>query len=141
MALTSGPGPKTGGWQPLAEINITPFVDVMLVLLVIFMVTAPLMMSGVPLELPTTEAERPAQTSEPVVVSLTASGEVFLGEEEVPQAALKARLARLRGESGDAVVYVRADRALDYGAVVERLGEIGRAGFSRVSLIAQAPAG
>jgi biopolymer transport protein TolR len=141
MAMTPTPGPRAGGWQPVAEINITPFVDVMLVLLIIFMVTAPLMMAGVPLELPTTQADRPGQTSEPVIVSLTAEGGIFVGEGEVAPAMLGSRLARLRDEAGDAIVYVRADRSLDYGAVVARLGEIGRAGFSRVSLIAHAPTG
>jgi biopolymer transport protein ExbD len=125
---------------PLAEINVTPFVDVMLVLLVIFMVTAPLMMAGVPLRLPKTAAARVAEPREPIVLSIDRGGHVFIGERVVPEAALPARLHRMAAAAPDQTVYIRADRALPYGAVMRTMGAVAAAGFSRISLLAeQAP--
>jgi biopolymer transport protein TolR len=138
MALTTGASGEEGNYRPLAEINVTPLVDVMLVLLIIFMVAAPLMMVGVPVELPKTDASKISQPRRPVIVSVTRSGEVYLREEPVPEGSLVPRLAALRDEVGDAVVYVRGDRGIDYGRVMSVLGEVGRAGFGRVSLIAEA---
>lgn len=125
-------------YRPLAEINVTPLVDVMLVLLIIFMVAAPLMVVGVPVELPQTSAARISQPSQPVIVTVTRLGEIYLREEPVAQAALVDRLAALKEEVGDAVVYVRGDRGIDYGRVLSVLGEVGQAGFAKVSLIAEA---
>jgi biopolymer transport protein ExbD len=125
-------------YRPLAEINVTPLVDVMLVLLIIFMVAAPLMVVGVPVELPRTSAARISQPRQPVIVTVTRSGDIHLREEPVPRAALVDRLAAMREEVGDAVVYVRADRGIDYGRVLSVLGEVGQAGFAKVSLIAEA---
>ena len=125
-------------YRPLAEINVTPLVDVMLVLLIIFMVAAPLMVVGVPVDLPQTSAAAISQPQQPVIVTLTRAGDIHLREEQVPQAALVERLAAMREEVGDAIVYVRADRGIDYGRVLWVLGEVGQAGFARVSLIAEA---
>ena len=125
-------------YRPLAEINVTPLVDVMLVLLIIFMVAAPLMVVGVPVDLPQTSAAAISQPQQPVIVTLTRAGDIHLREERVPQAALVERLAAMREEVGDAIVYVRADRGIDYGRVLSVLGEVGQAGFARVSLIAEA---
>ncbi len=122
---------------PLAEINVTPFVDVMLVLLVIFMVTAPLMMAGVPLRLPKTAAARVAEPRQPIVLSIDRVGHVFIGEREVPAAALPARLHRMAAAAPDQTVYIRADRALSYGAVMQTMGAVAAAGFSRISLLAE----
>ena len=134
-----GAGARTrGDYRPLAEINVTPLVDVMLVLLIIFMVAAPLMVVGVPVDLPQTRAATISQPRQPVIVTLTRAGTVHLREESVPDDALRARLAALREEVGDAVVYVRADRGIDYGRVLSLLGEVGQAGFGKVSLIAEA---
>jgi TolR protein len=130
------PGAEFADYKPLAEINVTPFVDVMLVLLVIFMVTAPLMMAGVPLDLPKTTAAR-RQPRDLVIVSVTKDGAVFLEDEEVPAAALVARLKELHRADPDATVYVRGDRALAYGRIMEVMGQIGQAGFARVSLISE----
>ena len=125
-------------YRPLAEINVTPLVDVMLVLLIIFMVAAPLMVVGVPVDLPQTSAAAISQPQQPVIVTLTRAGDIHLREERVPQMALVERLAALRQEVGDAIVYVRADRGIDYGRVLSVLGEVGQAGFAKVALIAEA---
>ncbi|MBS7792347.1 protein TolR [Roseococcus sp. SDR] len=123
---------------PMSEINVTPFVDVMLVLLVIFMVAAPMMMVGVPVQLPQTAAPRIAQTAPPVVITLARDGRVFLRQEEVPEAELAARIRSLReAEANEAPVYVRGDRAVPYGDVMRVMGRVTAAGVTRVSLIAE----
>ena len=127
-----------GAYRPLAEINVTPFVDVMLVLLVIFMVAAPLMMAAVPLDLPRTRAAPLGHPPKPIVVSVTKDGDVFVGEEAAPADRLVPFLVSLRGGDPDAVVLVRGDRGLAYGRIMEVMGQIGQAGFTRVSLIAEA---
>jgi TolR protein len=139
-ALHSGPDLSSdglGGYRPMAEINVTPFVDVMLVLLIIFMVAAPLMMVGVPLDLPKTDAARIAQTREPVVVSVDSNGKLFIGEDEIAEDALVPKLSEMREKDPDVLVYVRGDKAIDYGAVMKVLGQVGQAGFPKVSLIAE----
>jgi biopolymer transport protein ExbD len=130
-------GGGDGGYRPLAEINVTPFVDVMLVLLIIFMVAAPLMMVGVPLQLPRTSATSIGQPREPIIVSVTRDADVYLGREPVALAELPQRLARLQASNAQATVYVRGDQALAYGRVMQVLGIVNRAGFARVSLIAE----
>jgi TolR protein len=129
-------------YRPMAEINVTPFVDVMLVLLVIFMVAAPLMMVGVPLDLPKTAAAQITPKDGPVVVSLNRDGQIFIQDNSVDESALSARLTQIHDERPDAVVYVRGDKGIDYGKVMDILGQIGRAGFAKISLVAEpAPAG
>ena len=127
-----------GGYRPMSEINVTPLVDVMLVLLIIFMVAAPLMMVGVPLDLPKTDAAKVEKTREPLVVSVDKDGKFFIGDNEIAEDALIARLGELRKEDADAPIYVRGDKAIDYGSVMALLGKIGQAGFPKVSLIAEA---
>jgi biopolymer transport protein TolR len=130
-----------GDYAPLAEINVTPMVDVMLVLLIIFMVAAPLMMVGVPVELPRTAAAKVGQTRKPLVVSIDREGHIFVREEAVADEALLDKLTALAAEDKDAVVYVRGDKAIPYGRVMEIMGRVGQAGFHKVSLIAEAPRG
>jgi TolR protein len=126
---------------PMSEINVTPFVDVMLVLLVIFMVAAPMMMVGVPVQLPQTSAARIAQTAPPVVITVARDGRLYLRQEEVAEADLAARIRTLReAEANDAPVYVRGDRAVAYGEVMRVMGRVVSAGVSRVSLIAEGEA-
>jgi len=124
-------------YQPLAEINVTPMVDVMLVLLVIFMVTAPLLTVGVPLDLPKTSAAQVTQPSEPIVLSLDREGDTFIGNERVDPADLKDRLARLAAGDPDRIIYVRGDRTILYARLMDALGLINSAGFTKVSLLAE----
>jgi biopolymer transport protein TolR len=126
-----------GGYRPMAEINITPMVDVMLVLLIIFMVAAPLMVAGVPLELPNTSAARVSQSKKAMVVSLDGNGALFIREEQVSAERLVPRLRELRAAEGDTVVYVRADKKSNYGDVMDVLGRVGESGYGRVSLLSQ----
>lgn len=142
MAMAVGNGAPQGdeddgGYRPMAEINITPMVDVMLVLLIIFMVAAPLMVAGVPLELPNTSAARVSQSKKAMVVSLTGDGAVFIREEQVSADGLVPRLRELRASEGDSVVYVRADKKANYGDVMDVLGRVGESGYGRVSLLSQ----
>jgi len=136
------PHPSDGGdgYRPLAEINVTPLVDVMLVLLVIFMVAAPLMTAGVPVQLPKTSAATTQQPRQPIIVSMTSDGRLFLREESLTATQLLPRLQTLLNQDADAAVYVRGDRSLPYGQIMELIGLVNRAGFPRVSLIAEAGA-
>jgi len=120
-----------------SEINVTPFIDVMLVLLVVFMVIAPLMMVGVPVKLPKTEAAVIPPTHQPVVVSLDWEGKVFIGKDAVADSELPERLNALIKDDPEQIVYVRADRSLDYGKVMDFLGRMGAAGVAHVSLVAE----
>ena len=142
MAISLPPSGEVGEdrYQPLAEINVTPMVDVMLVLLVIFMVTAPLLTVGVPLDLPKTQAAAITDPKPPVVLSLNRLGEVFIGDERVQADELEPRLAQLAAEDPNRIVYVRSDRTNTYAQVMDTLGLVNHAGFSKVSLIAEAAA-
>ena len=128
---------EDAGYRPKAEINITPFVDVMLVLLIIFMVAAPLLIQGVPVDLPSTSAAKLAQTKKPMVVTLAGDGNLYIRDEQVARAALVDRLREVRRAEGDTVVYVRADKASAYGDVMEVLGRVGDSGYARVSLLSK----
>ncbi len=120
----------------MAEINVTPMVDVMLVLLIIFMVTAPLLVTGVPIDLPDSKANALKNDEKPIQVSIDSSGQVFIDQMKVPGETLAAKLAALReARQDDARVYVRADRGLDYGRVMELVGEVSSAGFRKVALV------
>jgi biopolymer transport protein TolR len=125
-------------YQPLAEINVTPMVDVMLVLLVIFMVTAPLLTVGVPLDLPKTQAAAISDPKPPVILSLNRVGEVFIGDERIDPGDLSERLSGLAAEDPTRIVYVRGDQTISYAQLMEALGMVNRAGFAKVSLIAEA---
>ncbi|MBJ6123865.1 protein TolR [Microvirga splendida] len=127
------------GAAPLSEINVTPLVDVMLVLLIIFMVAAPLMTVGVPVQLPKTAAPKVAQPKQPIVISIDEQGQPFLDKEPLAPDAIMPRLRQLASEDPDQVVLVRGDKAVQYGRIVEIMGKVNAAGFSKVSLIAQAP--
>jgi biopolymer transport protein ExbD len=124
-------------YQPLAEINVTPMVDVMLVLLVIFMVTAPLLTVGVPLDLPKMNAAQVTPPQEPIVISLDREGGTFIGNERVDPGDLKDRLAKLAADDPDQVVYVKGDRTILYERLMDALGLVSSAGFTKVSLLAE----
>jgi biopolymer transport protein TolR len=141
MGMTANPGAfdadDEAGYKPMAEINITPMVDVMLVLLIIFMVAAPLMVAGVPVELPKTTAARVGQVKKPMIVTLTADGRLQIRNDFVSRDEFVSKLRELRGAEGDAVVYVRSDGKNPYGDVMEILGRVGESGYGRVSLLSQ----
>ncbi|HHN66520.1 MAG TPA: protein TolR [Thermopetrobacter sp.] len=120
---------------PMSEINVTPFVDVMLVLLIVFMVAAPLLTVGVPIELPKTKAKPITGEKEPVTVTVKADGTVFLMETEIDPATLAAKVRAIASEGYDERIYVRADAKVDYGAVMKVMGALSAAGFKRLALI------
>ena len=123
---------------PMAEINVTPLVDVMLVLLIIFMVTAPLLVAGVPIDLPESRAGALDQQAEPVQIAIDSAGRITIDEEPIADAALAAKLAALAAQPQPAEgrrIYLRADRSLDYGRVMRVMGELNRAGLNRVALV------
>jgi len=140
MALSLPPSGEAGEdrYAPLAEINVTPMVDVMLVLLVIFMVTAPLLTVGVPLDLPKSRATTLTEPKKPVIISLNRDAEVFIGDERVDADQLEPRLAMLAAEDPTRLVYVRSDKTNTYAQLMDTLGLVNQAGFSKVSLIAEA---
>ncbi len=128
---------KGRGRAPMADINVTPLVDVMLVLLIIFMVTAPLMNAGVPIDLPDSNAKPLAQEQQPVNITLTPDGRLYIDQAELAPGELAARLAALpRDAAGKPpLVTLRADKALDYGRVMAVMGELNHAGFNSISLV------
>ncbi len=128
-------------YRPMAEINVTPLVDVMLVLLVVFMVAAPLLTVGVPVDLPQTQAPPVTDPKEPLIISVNGEGKIYIQETELPTESLVPRLQAITGSNPDALVYIRADKAIDYGRVLEVMSLISAAGFRKVSLIAQSPKG
>jgi TolR protein len=125
-------------YVPIAEINVTPMVDVMLVLLVIFMVAAPLLTVGVPINLPKTSAAEVTQPQEPIIVSLNEAGDTFIGDQKAAGDELKAQLAALAAADPTRIVYVRGDRTIEYGKLMDLLGLVNTAGFAKVSLLAEA---
>ena len=126
-----------GRYRPLAEINVTPLVDVMLVLLIVFMVAAPLMTSGVPVDLPKTSAAPLNQDSEPLTVSITADGKVFLQETETSVPDLVTRLQAISDNKTDRRIFVRGDKGIAYGRVLEVMATITQGGFTKVALLAE----
>jgi len=124
-------------YRPMSEINVTPMVDVMLVLLIIFMVAAPLLTVGVPVDLPKTNAATINDQDEPLVISIAKDGKLYLQDTEIPLDSLVPRLNAITNNKPDTRVYVRGDRAIDYGRVMEVMGTVSAAGFSKVALIAE----
>lgn len=122
--------------QTMAEINVTPFVDVMLVLLIIFMVAAPLLTVGVPIELPETAAEPlPSPEEEPLTLTLAPGGRVVIQTTEVPREALIPRLGAIMAERQDQQIFLRADAGLAYGEVMQVMGALNAAGFTQIGLV------
>jgi len=124
------------GHKPMSEINVTPFVDVMLVLLIIFMVAAPLLTTGVPVELPkTTASALPAEEEQPLTISLTADGRVMLQETEVDLATLVPMLQAIAAERSNDKVFLRADGSISYEAVMQVMGALNQGGFHSIGLV------
>lgn len=127
------------GHKPMAEINVTPMVDVMLVLLIVFMVTAPLLTVGVPIDMPEADARPLPADTKPIEVSIDQNGAIFLEDIPVGKAELAARLLAISNNRFDARIYVRGDRTLAYGRIMEVMGSINGAGFTKVALVAERP--
>ena len=125
--------------RPMGEINVTPFVDVMLVLLIVFMVTAPLLTVGVEVDLPKTKAGQINADAAPLLVSIKADGSLHLQDTEVPADALVPRLEAISNANPLVRIFVRGDKAVAYGEVLGVMGRIQAAGFERVALVAQLP--
>ena len=121
--------------KPFSEINVTPFVDVMLVLLIIFMVTAPLLTVGVQVDLPETNADTLQSDNEPLEVTIDESGNIFIQETEIGISELVAKMKAITENRLDTKIYVRGDEAIDYGQIMMVLGELSGSGFTKVALI------
>ena len=150
MAASIQSGSSNGGrrrrraGRPMSEINVTPMVDVMLVLLIIFMVSAPLLTVGVPIDLPQTQASGLDQTDkEPLAVSVNTEGKVFLQNTEIPLEELVPKLKAIAAARGgsDERIYVRGDKTVDYGTVMKVMGRLSAAGFRRVALVTEVEQG
>lgn len=140
-SVTGGDKRQGGGrrnrYRPLAEINVTPFVDVMLVLLVVFMVAAPLLTAGVQVDLPKAQAKPLPQDSKPLEISINHEGAIFIVETEISLDELVPRLTAIAGNNKETRIYVRGDTKLDYGRVMQVIGAINAGGFTKVALIAE----
>ncbi|MGV3513119.1 MAG: ExbD/TolR family protein [Novosphingobium sp.] len=140
MSMGSGGGGGRGrrgrgGRAAMSEINVTPLVDVMLVLLIIFMVTAPMLAAGIPVDLPDSKADPLDQQQDQITVSLDAQGNVFLDDQQLAPGELTERLAGLRKGPKPPLVTLRADRVLDWGRIAAVMGELNAAGFKSISLV------
>jgi len=139
VQLTTRTARRTKRHRPMGEINVTPFVDVMLVLLIVFMVTAPLLTVGVPVDLPKTKAGQINADSTPLVVTMKADGSIFLQETAIEPDKLIPRLAAIAKANDKVRIFVRGDKAAAYGDVLVLMGRIQSAGFERVALVAELP--
>jgi biopolymer transport protein TolR len=142
-------GGRRGAWRsrlrPHSEINVTPMVDVMLVLLIIFMITAPLLTAGVAVDLPKTRAKLLSQDKEPLTISIEKSGKIFLGgnkdrdNESIALEDLVPKLTAIAQNGYDQRIFVRGDKSVDYGTVMQVMGELNAAGFRRIGLVTEPP--
>ena len=127
---------RGGGHKPMSEINVTPFVDVMLVLLIIFMVAAPLLTTGVPVELPKTATDAlPSEDEQPLTITLTADGRVIIQETEVDMATLIPKLKAIAAERSNDKVFLRADGSISYESVMQVMGALNQGGFHSIGLV------
>jgi len=135
--------PKSRGgrrsFSAMSEINVTPMVDVMLVLLIIFMVSAPLLTVGVPVNLPQTEASALKDPIEPLVITVDSTGKIYVQESETPLEELVPRLTAISQNNPTMDIYIRGDHSLSYGQIMQVMGHLTSAGFKKVSLIAEKP--
>jgi len=135
----SSGGRRSGRRRPLAEINVTPFVDVMLVLLIIFMVTAPLLTAGVPVDLPKTHAKPLTDDREPLSVTIRKDGSIYLQQSRISPETLVERLRAIASNGYDERIYVRGDSSVPYGRVIEVMAILNNAGFTKVGLVTGPP--
>lgn len=130
---------KRAIYKPMAEINMTPFVDVMMVLLIIFMIAAPLMSVGIPVDLPETQARQVNDETEPLIISVDKEGKIFVQEREVSVNEIVPLLTSITKNNPNPRIFIRGDKNLSYGNIVQVMGHITSAGFTRVALVAELP--
>jgi len=135
--IGGGNGKGRGRYRPMGDINVTPLVDVMLVLLIVFMVTAPMMTSGVNVDLPKTDAKPVTTDAKPITVSISADGKIYLGDQPVELTDLVGQLTTQAANEMDRRIYVRGDKAIPYGQVLQLMSTISQGGFTKVALLAQ----
>jgi len=143
MAITTlnrggGGGRRRGNGSrhaPISEINVTPFVDVMLVLLIVFMVAAPLLTVGVPIDLPETEAKALNSETQPITISVTENGKIFVQETEILLEDIVAKLDAIAKSGYEERIYVRGDRTADYGTVMKVMARVSASGYRRIGLV------
>ena len=123
--------------EPMSEINVTPFVDVMLVLLIIFMVTAPLLTVGVPVDLPESSADSLPEDQEPLTLSINSKGEIFIQEHQVEYDQMIPKILAIAKNRTDTRIFVRGDKTINYGRVLEIIGMLSGSGFTKVALISE----
>ena len=123
--------------EPMSEINVTPFVDVMLVLLIIFMITAPLLTTGVKVNLPKSNANQLSEKKEPITITINRNGEIFLQNKPVKSKKLIIKLSELKKQDKNLKIYIRGDREINYGKIMKLMGEINQAGFKKVALVTE----
>ena len=128
---------RSSGKEPISEINVTPFVDVMLVLLIIFMVTAPLLTVGVQVDLPETSADTLPEETEPLTLTINAKGEIFIQETKVEYEKIIAKIMAVSNNRTDTRIFVRGDKTINYGRVLEIMGMLSGSGFTKVALISE----
>ena len=128
---------KSSKKEPISEINVTPFVDVMLVLLIIFMVTAPLLTVGVQVDLPETSADTLPEETEPLTLTINAKGEIFIQETKVEYEKIIAKIMAVSNNRTDTRIFVRGDKSINYGRVLEIMGMLSGSGFTKVALISE----
>lgn len=132
---------KRRGYRPLAEMNMTPFIDVMMVLLIVFMVAAPLMTVGIKVDLPETSASDLSDTTEPLVITINKDQKIYLQETQLLLVELVPKLIEITKNNPQQRIFIRGDQSLSYGRVMDIMGQLTSAGFTRVALVAEIPEG
>lgn len=128
-------------YHPMAEINVTPMVDIMLVLLIIFMVTSPMLVAGVTVDLPETSAAPVNGQDEPLSITIDSKGSVYIQDTKIKKSELIAKLTAITGEKRDTRIFVRGDKKIDYGKVMEIVAAVNKAGFTKVALLTETSGG
>ena len=126
---------KRSSKEPMSEINVTPFVDVMLVLLIIFMVTAPLLTAGIKINLPESASVLKNEKNDPVTVSMNSKGEIYIQKKKISPDDLIKRLIALKGQNKDLKIYIKGDKNLNYGKIMDLMSFINKSGFKKVALV------
>lgn len=138
MSSNKGGRRRRGGGSAMTDINMTPMIDVMLVLLIVFMVTAPMMTAGIPVDLPKTKATTQSNDqTEPLIITINKNDKLYIQDTEVPASALVERLKAITAANPDQRIFIRGDQGLNYGKVVSLMGQLTAAGFNRVALVAE----